>query len=343
MILITGGLGFIGSHTVVELINKLNSSIIIIDDLSNSKVDVLEKIGKLVDINKIIYYKLNILSENFKDIFEKHNIESVIHFAAFKSVNESIKEPLKYYDNNVNGTIKLLQLCELNNVKNFIFSSSATVYGSSKSPLIESSNTGFGITNPYGQSKYITEKILMDLSQSSNLKIIILRYFNPVGAHKSGLLGENPNGIPNNLMPYILRVAIKNNLDKTLDDVYSSLKIFGNDYDTTDGTCKRDFIHVVDLALAHVAAYNNFNKMDKNLEIYNIGTGKGTSVLEMVNTFKKVNNVNVPFDLVDKRPGDIDVVYCDCEKATNELGWVAIKTLEDICLDTYNYAISSIN
>lgn len=343
MILITGGLGFIGSHTVVELINKLNSSIIIIDDLSNSKVDVLEKIGKLVDINKIIYYKLNILSENFKDIFEKHNIESVIHFAAFKSVNESIKESLKYYDNNVNGTIKLLQLCELNNVKNFIFSSSATVYGSSKSPLIESSNTGFGITNPYGQSKYITEKILMDLSQSSNLKIIILRYFNPVGAHKSGLLGENPNGIPNNLMPYILRVAIKNNLDKTLDDVYSSLKIFGNDYDTTDGTCKRDFIHVVDLALAHVAAYNNFNKMDKNLEIYNIGTGKGTSVLEMVNTFKKVNNVNVPFDLVDKRPGDIDVVYCDCEKATNELGWVAIKTLEDICLDTYNYAISSIN
>lgn len=343
MILITGGLGFIGSHTVVELINKLNSSIIIIDDLSNSKVDVLEKIGKLVDKSKIIFYKLNILSENFKDIFEKHSIESVIHFAAFKSVNESIKEPLKYYDNNVNGTIKLLQLCELNNVKNFIFSSSATVYGSSKSPLIESSNTGFGITNPYGQSKYITEKILMDLSQSSNLKIIILRYFNPVGAHKSGLLGENPNGIPNNLMPYILRVAIKNNLDKTLDDVYSSLKIFGNDYDTTDGTCKRDFIHVVDLALAHVAAYNNFNKMDKNLEIYNIGTGKGTSVLEMVNTFKKVNNVNVPFDLVDKRPGDIDVVYCDCEKATNELGWVAIKTLEDICLDTYNYAISSIN
>lgn len=343
MILITGGLGFIGSHTVVELINTLNASIIIIDDLSNSKVDVLEKIGKLVDINKIIYYKLNILSENFKDIFEKHNIESVIHFAAFKSVNESIKEPLKYYDNNVNGTIKLLQLCELNNVKNFIFSSSATVYGSSKSPLIESSNTGFGITNPYGQSKYITEKILMDLSQSSNLKIIILRYFNPVGAHKSGLLGENPNGIPNNLMPYILRVAIKNNLDKTLDDVYSSLKIFGNDYDTPDGTCKRDFIHVVDLALAHVAAYNNFNKIDKKLEIYNIGTGKGTSVLEMVNTFKKVNNVNVPFDLVDKRPGDIDVVYCDCEKAKNELGWVAKKTLEDICLDTYNYAISSIN
>jgi UDP-glucose 4-epimerase len=343
MILITGGLGFIGSHTVVELINTLNSSIIIIDDLSNSKVDVLEKIGKLVDKSKITYYKLNILSENFKEIFEKHNIESVIHFAAFKSVNESIKEPLKYYDNNVNGTIKLLQLCELNNVKNFIFSSSATVYGSSKSPLIESSNTGFGITNPYGQSKYITEKILMDLSQSSNLKIIILRYFNPVGAHKSGLLGENPNGIPNNLMPYILRVAIKNNLDKTLDDVYSSLKIYGNDYDTHDGTCKRDFIHVVDLALAHVAAYNNFNKMDKKLEIYNIGTGKGTSVLEMVNTFKKVNNVNVPFDFVDKRPGDIDVVYCDCEKAKNELGWVAIKTLEDICLDTYNYAISSIN
>tara|TARA_B100000424_G_C22943408_1_gene501940 strand:- start:189 stop:1220 length:1032 start_codon:yes stop_codon:yes gene_type:complete len=334
-ILCTGGLGFIGSHTVVELVNY-GYYVLILDDLSNSEVSVLEKIELLCDISKIKFIKGNILNNQNLDLVFQNEISCVIHFAAFKSVNESIKYPLKYYENNITGTINLLNKCQEYNVKKFIFSSSATVYGSSKSPLNENSQIGIGITNPYGNSKYIVEQILKDLK---DFKIINLRYFNPVGAHKSGLIGENPSDIPNNLMPFVLRVAIKNNLDPNYDDVYKQLNIFGNDYNSNDGTAVRDFIHVVDLAKAHVCAVNKVLNMESNYEIYNIGTGNGTSVLEIVNTFKKVNNIKLPYEFKPKREGDNDIVYCETTKANNELNWKAELNIEDICKDTYNFAL----
>ena len=334
-ILCTGGLGFIGSHTVVELVN-CGYNVLILDDLSNSDVSILDKINMLCDGSKIKFIKGNILNDLDK-VFE-NEISCVIHFAAFKSVNESIKYPLKYYENNVSGTINLLNKCQQYNVKKFVFSSSATVYGSSKSPLNENSQIGTGITNPYGNSKYIVEQILKDLK---DLKIINLRYFNPVGAHESGLIGENPSDIPNNLMPFVLRVAIKNNLDANYDDVYKQINIFGNDYNSNDGTAVRDFIHVVDLARAHVCAVNKIFDMESNYEIYNIGTGNGTSVLEIVNTFKKINNVKLPYEFKPKREGDIDIVYCESTKANNELNWKAELNIEDICRDTYNFALQN--
>ena len=337
-ILCTGGLGFIGSHTVVELVNY-GYNVLILDDLSNSEVSVLEKIKLLCDISKIKFIKGNILNNQNLDLVFQNKISCVIHFAAFKSVNESIKYPLKYYENNITGTINLLNKCQEYNVKKFIFSSSATVYGSSKSPLNENSQIGIGITNPYGNSKYIVEQILKDLK---DFKIINLRYFNPVGAHKSGLIGENPSDIPNNLMPFVLRVAIKNNLDPNYDDVYKQLNIFGNDYNSNDGTAVRDFIHVVDLAKAHVCAVNKVLNMESNYEIYNIGTGNGTSVLEIVNTFKKVNNIKLPYEFKPKREGDNDIVYCETTKANNELNWKAELNIEDICKDTYNFALQKV-
>ena len=340
MILVTGGLGFIGSHTVVELVN-CSYDVIILDDLSNSNLNVLNNLFKIVDKKKIKFYKGSILDDEIlTKIFKSYNIDCVIHFAAFKSVSESIKEPLRYYENNVSGTINLLQQCNKYNVKNFIFSSSATVYGNSKSPLLETSQTGEGITNPYGQSKYIIENILKDFSKSSQTKIICLRYFNPVGAHSSGLIGEDPMGIPNNLMPYLLRVVIKNNLNDKLNDVYKKLNIFGNDYKTKDGTGVRDFIHVVDLAKAHVCACINLSKLSNLYNIYNIGTGKGTSVLELVNTFIDINNVKLPYCFKKRREGDIDIVYCVCDKAKNELNWEASLNIENICSDSYNYIVT---
>lgn len=338
MILVTGGLGFIGSHTVVELVNK-NKNVVIVDDESNSNKSILDKIKHLCDENKIIYYNINILDNDFIDVFKKHIFESVIHFAAFKSVNESVSNPLKYYYNNVSGTIKLLKLCDEFNVKRFIFSSSATVYGSSKSPLCENSITGIGITNPYGQSKYMVENILLDYSSISKMKIVVLRYFNPVGAHPSGQLGENPKGIPNNLMPYIIRVAVQNNLDIHLDDVYDKLNIFGNDYETNDGTCERDFIHVVDLAIAHISALRTSFEDTVNIKVYNVGTGKSTSVNELINTFEKVNNVIIPRQIQKRRVGDLDVVFCNCEKIHDELKWCSNKNIEDICRDGWNFAL----
>lgn len=338
MILVTGGLGFIGSHTVVELVNK-NKNVVIVDDESNANKSILDKIKHLCDENKIIYYNINILDNDFIDVFKKHRFESVIHFAAFKSVNESVSNPLKYYYNNVSGTIKLLKLCDEFNVKRFIFSSSATVYGSSKSPLCENSITGIGITNPYGQSKYMVENILLDYSPISKMKIVVLRYFNPVGAHPSGQLGENPKGIPNNLMPYIIRVAVQNNLDIHLDDVYDKLNIFGNDYETNDGTCERDFIHVVDLAIAHISALRTSFEDTVNIKIFNVGTGKSTSVNELINTFEKVNNVIIPRQIQKRRIGDLDVVFCNCEKIHDELKWCSNKNIEDICRDGWNFAL----
>lgn len=339
-ILLTGGLGFIGSHTVVELVNSGNN-VIIYDNLSNSKIEVLEKLNSLCDRNKITFVKGDVLNLDELKQLDSYEINSVVHFAAFKSVNESIKLPLKYYQNNITGLLNLLNYCKNMNINNFIFSSSATVYGSSQSPLFEDSDIGIGITNPYGQTKYMAEQILKDFSKSySKINIICLRYFNPVGAHKSGLIGEDPNDIPNNLMPYVLRVAVKNNLNSNLDEVYNYLSIFGSDYDTPDGTCQRDFIHVVDLAKAHVAAVKKIVSFN-NFEVFNIGTGKGTSVLEIVESFKNINNIKLPYVMKDRRPGDNAVTFCDCQKANKMLEWKAELDINDICLDTYNFAKSN--
>lgn len=340
--LVTGGLGFIGSHTVLQLLEN-NYNIIIIDNLSNSNIKVFENIKKICHNNdNLLLFEIDLINlECIENIFVKYNIKNIIHFASFKSVNESIKNPLKYYKNNIISTLNLLELCSKFEVKNFIFSSSATVYGNQQSPLSEISIVGNGITNPYGKTKYMIEQILEDYNKSNKLtKIIILRYFNPVGAHSSGLIGESPNGVPNNLMPYIVNVALKNNFNNNLNDIYSTLKIYGNQYNTTDGTCIRDFIHVEDLANAHIKSIEYLdNNIDVNFDIFNIGTGKGTTVLEMVNTFIKINNVILPYEIKENRIGDIGIVYCDTTKSNHILKWKTNKTLEDMCRDSYNYML----
>ena len=344
--LVTGGLGFIGSHTVVQLIQS-NHNVIIIDNLSNSKIEVLDNIKKICkNCHNLIYFNYDINNIEYMDsIFSKYLIDSIIHFASFKSVSESIQDPLIYYTNNINTTLNLLILCKKYKVNKFIFSSSATVYGKELSPLLETSKIGHNITNPYGQTKYFIEKILEDFNKSyKDTRIIILRYFNPVGAHHSGLIGENPNGIPNNLMPYIVKVALFNNNDNNNDNIYSKLKIYGNDYKTFDGTGIRDFIHVEDLAQAHLKSieYLDMN-ININYDIFNIGTGKGTSVLELVNTFIKVNNIVLPYEFYPKREGDIDCVFCDSTKSNILLNWKATKTIEDMCIDSYNYILQLIH
>jgi len=336
-ILLTGGLGFIGSHTTVELVNS-GYNVIIFDNLSNSKIEVLDKLYNLCDKNKITFLQGNILNNDDLDKIKHLNINTVIHFAAFKSVSESIKLPLSYYENNITGLIMLLQKCKEFSIKNIIFSSSATVYGDSLSPLYETSNVGVGITNPYGQTKFMNEQILKDFSVSEkDFNIICLRYFNPVGAHKSGLIGEDPNDIPNNLMPYVSRVAVKNNLNSSLDEVYNELSIYGNDYNTPDGTCQRDFIHVIDLAKAHLAAKKKIGSFN-NFEVFNIGTGKGTSVLEIVETFKGINNIKLPYKFKERRESDNAITFCDCKKANKLLEWKAEYDINDICKDTYKFA-----
>jgi UDP-glucose 4-epimerase len=345
-VLVTGGLGFIGSHTVVTLIEN-GYNVIIIDNLSNSSIEVFDNIKKICNIKNndnlnLIFYNIDVNDlDNLDNIFSKHRITSIIHFAAFKSVAESIKYPLLYYQNNICTTLNILNLCEKYKIKYLIFSSSATVYGNNISPLLESSTIGKGITHPYGYTKYFIEQILNDVSKSNFFtKVIILRYFNPVGAHPSGLIGENPNGIPNNLMPFISKVVVKNNINSNMSDTYSELKIYGNDYNTLDGTAVRDFIHVVDLASAHVKSIEYLiNNNDINFEIFNVGTGKGTSVLDMVNCFKKVNNVKIPYEFYPKRAGDIDFTYCNNNKIYKLLKWNADKSLEDICKDTYNFIL----
>jgi len=343
--LVTGGLGFIGSHTVVQLIDN-NYNVIIIDNLSNSNIKVLDNIKKICNCNdkNLIFFQFDITDlQNMEFIFRNYIINNIIHFASFKSVSESINSPLNYYKNNIISTLNLLELCCKYKVINFIFSSSATVYGTQPSPLFETSTIGIGITNPYGQTKYMIEQILKDMYKSNiYTNIIILRYFNPVGAHISGLIGENPNGIPNNLMPYILNVAIKNNIKEDLNEIYSKLKIYGNKYNTKDGTCIRDFIHVEDLANAHIKSIEYLEK-NKNIkfDIFNIGTGKGTSVLEMVNTFIRTNKVIVPYEIAEIRDGDLVIVYCDTTKSNNILKWKAEKSLEDICIDSYRYVLNN--
>ena len=323
-VLVTGGLGYIGSHTVVELLEN-GDEVIIIDNLVNSKLEVLEKIKKITGKTATFYqYDLCDYSK-VDDVFSKENIDAVIHFAGLKAVGESVSKPLTYYENNLLSTINLLKCMKKYNVKKIVFSSSATVYGKPKSlPIRE--DAPLHTTNPYGTTKLMIENILTDLYNSdSSFDITILRYFNPIGSHKSGLLGENPNGIPNNLMPYVVRVA---------RGELPVLNIFGDDYKTIDGTGVRDYIHVLDLAHGHILALNN---KIPGLKIYNLGTGKGTSVLELVKMFEKVNNVKVNYQIAKRRDGDIAECYAASDKAKNELGFTCKYTLEDMCLDSYNY------
>ena len=327
-ILLTGGAGYIGSHTAVELLN-LGKDLVIIDDFSNSNKNVLDSIKKLTN-RDFKFYEINYMDrEKLEKVFEENNIDAVINFAGYKAVGESVKEPLKYYYNNVSGAIILLETMKKYNVKQFIFSSSATVYGEQITPKYEETMERRTASSPYGNTKIMIEQILEDMYKADNTwKISILRYFNPVGAHESGLIGENPKGIPNNLMPYIQKVAVKE---------LKELTIFGNDYDTEDGTCKRDYLHVVDLAIGHVKALEKMEKSENGVYIYNLGTGCPSSVLELVTTFMKVNNVDIPFKYGPRRAGDLPEMYADPSKAEKELGWKAKRTLEDMCRDSWNY------
>ena len=323
-ILVTGGCGYIGSHTVVDLLND-GLEVVIVDNLVNSKRDVLEKIKKITG-KCVTFYEYDLCDmEKLDSIFEKESISAVIHFAGLKAVGESVSIPLKYYQNNLTGTINLLLCMQKYNIKKIIFSSSATVYGNPKTLPIKE-DFPLSTTNPYGTTKLMIETILKDLYQSDNsFDITILRYFNPIGAHKSGLLGEDPNGIPNNLMPYIVKVATGK---------LPVLNIFGADYKTVDGTGVRDYIHVLDLSYGHMLALKN---KKTGLKIYNLGTGKGTSVLELVTMFETVNKVKINKKIVGRREGDIDACYASCSLAERELGFKCRYTLEDMCLDSYNY------
>ena len=333
MILLTGGCGFIGSHTAVELLDQ-GYEIIIVDNLSNSNIQVLDKIEKITGkrpkfINADLRHK-----EELDELFKNNTIDSVIHFAAFKAVGESVQDPLKYMDNNIIGMITLLKIMNKYNVKNFVFSSSCTVYGHpTKLPLTETSP--LNILSPYGRTKLIGEQILQDLYTSDKTwNIVILRYFNPVGAHESGLLGEVPSGIPNNLFPYILEV---------ISGYRTHLNIYGYDYNTPDGTAIRDYIHVVDLAIGHIKALKCIPKLEPKIQIYNLGTGKGYSVLEIVDTFNKAINANniktklVTYKLTERREGDSEMVYADCSLAKDRLNWIPVRNLEKMVTDSLNY------
>ena len=327
-ILVTGGNGYIRSHTCVELLNT-GYEVVILDNFSNSKRENLSKIKQITG-KDFTFYEGNMIDEDILDkIFTENKIDAVIDFAAYKAVGESVEKPVEYYTNNVSTVLVLLSAMKKYNVKKLVFSSSATVYGDPEVlPITEDCKTG-NTTNPYGTSKLFVEQILKDLYKSDNtFDIAILRYFNPIGAHSSGLIGEEPNGIPANLLPYVSKVA---------SGKLECLSVFGNDYDTKDGTGVRDYIHVVDLAIGHIKALEKLNKEGKGLFIYNLATGTGYSVLDIINTFEKVNNVKVNYKIVNRRPGDIAACYSDPTKAKEELGFVATKTLEDMCRDLWNY------
>lgn len=325
-ILVTGGTGFIGSHTCVELLDA-GYDVVIIDNLSNSKKEVVGYIENITN-KKVSFYENDVCDkEALRNIFKEHKIDAIIHFAGYKAVGESVSKPLMYYRNNLDSTLSLLEVANEFGVKKIAFSSSATVYGKPKSLPIKESFP-LSTTNPYGTTKLIIEGILRDLYKADNeWSIAILRYFNPIGAHESGLLGENPNGIPNNLMPYIIKVATHE---------LECLGIFGDDYDTHDGTGVRDYIHVVDLAKGHVKAIEKVLN-STGCDAYNLGTGKGYSVLDLVNTFMKVNNVDVKYAIKERRPGDIDACYADPSYAYEKLGWKAEKSVEQMCKDAYNF------
>ncbi len=328
-ILVTGGAGYIGSHTVVELLNE-GEEVIIIDNFSNSKPSSLDAIRKITG-KDFKFYEIDYLDRNsLEKVFEENpDIDSVLNFAGYKAVGESVRKPIEYYTNNISGALVLLDTMRKYNVKKFVFSSSATVYGEpERIPLTEECKTG-GTTNPYGTTKLFIEQILKDLYESDNTwDIAILRYFNPVGAHETGLIGEEPKGIPNNLMPYVVRVAA---------GILPELSVFGDDYNTPDGTGVRDYIHVVDLAKGHLKALKKLEKEKQGLFIYNLGTGTGYSVLDMVNAFEKSTGKTVKYKITPRRPGDIATCYSNPEKAKNELNWQAEKTLEDMCKDSWNY------
>lgn len=325
-ILLTGGAGYIGSHTAVELIND-GHSVIIVDNLANSQIDSIKSINKITDTS-VDFYELDVCDKAELDkVFQAHNIDAVIHFAGLKAVGESVAKPLSYYRNNIDSTLSLCEVMEKHNVKKIVFSSSATVYGTPKElPFKETSPTGVDITNPYGQTKYMIEQILRDLSISDDSwQITLLRYFNPIGAHESGLIGEKPNGVPNNLMPYISQVA---------SGQREFLNIFGGDYDTPDGTGVRDYIHIVDLAKGHVAALNNTKP---GAIPYNLGSGEGVSVLELISSFEKVTGHKIPYKIVDRRAGDIAAFYSDPSKAKTELNWQTELSLDDACKDSWRW------
>lgn len=325
-ILVTGGAGYIGSHTVVELLTK-DYEVVIVDDFSNADPAVLDRIEELTG-KSFTFYELNILDkESLSKVFEKHEIEAVIHFAGFKAVGESVAEPLAYYQNNMTGTLILLEVMQEFKVKKIIFSSSATVYGmDNEAPFTEEMPTS--ATNPYGKTKVFIEHILRDLAVADAAwSIVILRYFNPIGAHESGRIGEDPNDKPNNLMPYITQVAV-GKLDK--------LSIFGADYDTHDGTGVRDYIHVVDLAQGHLSALE-YTFENTTVEAVNLGTGEGYSVLDVVQAFENANSLTIPYEIIERRPGDIAIGYADPTKAKTLFGWESKYTLEDMCRTSWNW------
>ena len=327
-ILVTGGAGYIGSHTSVELLER-GEEIVIVDNFSNSSPDVLEKIKEITK-KDFKFYELDILDEeSLEKVFKENEIEAVIHFAGLKAVGESVEKPIEYYHNNITGTLVLLKVMKKYNCKRIVFSSSATVYGNPKELPIKE-DFPLSTTNPYGSTKLMIEQILQDVSVVDEyFSVAILRYFNPIGAHKSGLIGEIPNGIPNNIMPYIVRVA---------KGEYKELTVFGNDYPTPDGTGIRDYIHVVDLSLGHLNALDKIRK-EQGVKIYNLGTGQGYSVLQLVNTFEKVNNVKVNYKIGPRRQGDIAACFADPSKAEKELGWKAKRDIEDMCKDSWNFII----
>ncbi|MEG3240653.1 UDP-glucose 4-epimerase GalE [Streptococcus suis] len=325
-ILVTGGAGYIGSHTVVELL-KLGKEVVIVDNLSNSSILVLDRIETITG-KRPTFYKLDVADkEALRQVFENENIEAAIHFAGYKAVGESVAKPIMYYENNIMSTLALVEVMTEFSVKKIVFSSSATVYGlNNPSPLVETMPTS--ATNPYGYTKVMLEQILRDVEVADKeWSIALLRYFNPIGAHESGLIGEDPAGIPNNLMPFIAQVAVGKR---------EELSVFGNDYDTVDGTGVRDYIHVIDLALGHIKALEKISTT-AGVHTYNLGSGQGTSVLELVQAFEKVNGVPVPYKIVDRRPGDVATCYANVDKALAELNWKTEKTIEDMCRDTWNW------
>lgn len=326
-ILVTGGMGYIGSHTVVQLI-EAGYDPIIVDNLCNSKREVLNRIAKITGKTPL-FYEYDVHDEaHLTEVFDKHEIFAVIHFAGLKSVGESVQKPELYFDNNIGSTKVLLKVMEAHGCKNIVFSSSATVYGNPKRvPIFETDEVG-GTTNPYGETKLQIEYMLKDLAKADKTwNIVLLRYFNPIGAHKSGLIGEDPQGIPNNLMPYITQVAVGK---------LKELKVFGSDYPTVDGTGVRDYIHVDDLANGHILS---LKKIENNpgLVIYNLGTGLGTSVLELVHAFEKANNIKIPYQIVERRPGDIAECYANADKAYKEMGFKCTRTIVDACRDSWNW------
>ncbi|WAA12111.1 UDP-glucose 4-epimerase GalE [Fervidibacillus halotolerans] len=331
-ILVTGGAGYIGSHTAVELLNA-GFDIVVVDNLGNSKEEAIKRVKKITG-RDFPFYQVDIRNRNsLEQIFSTHPIDAVIHFAGLKAVGESVEMPLQYYENNITGTLVLCEVMKTYDVKRMVFSSSATVYGMpEKVPISE--DFPLSATNPYGQTKLMIEQILRDLYVSdARWSIALLRYFNPIGAHSSGLIGEDPNGIPNNLMPYISQVAVGK---------LKELRVFGNDYPTPDGTGVRDYIHVVDLAKGHIKALDQVMKTT-GIDAFNLGTGKGYSVLEMVAAFEKASGKKVPYRIVDRRPGDVAIVYADPTKAREQLGWKAEKGLEEMCLDTWRWQVNNPN